>query len=119
MLDEYILRRDALNEFHEWIVSNDGYIFSLAAALEAIPAADVEPKRKWISVTKSLPKQSGVYRVCGHRRGSPMESWDCEFWILSTMNGGGWLNGAGRPCVEYWLPKSEIPELPKEEDDVR
>lgn len=41
MLDEYILRRDALNEFHEWIVSNDGNIFSLADALEAIPAAHV------------------------------------------------------------------------------
>lgn len=39
--DDYILRRDALNEFHEWIVSNDGNIFSLADALEAIPAADV------------------------------------------------------------------------------
>lgn len=41
--NDYIKRSDALNEFHEWIVSNDGNIFSLASALEAIPAADVEP----------------------------------------------------------------------------
>lgn len=50
--NDYILRRDVLNEFHEWIVSNDGNIFSLADAFEVIPAADMEPVRhgKWIKV---------------------------------------------------------------------
>lgn len=115
--DDYILRSDALEAMMTCRSLTGVAKLEAVNHIMPIPAADVEPKRKWISVTKSLPKQSGVYRVCGHRRGSPMESWECEFWILSTMNGGGWLNEAGRPCVDYWLPKSEIPELPKEEDD--
>lgn len=66
MLDEYILRRDALNEFHEWIVSNDGNIFSLADALEAIPAAHVaEALKGAIKWNDGIPKQDmPVCYVC-------------------------------------------------------
>ena len=69
--NDYILRRNVLNEFHEWIVSNDGNIFSLADALEAIPATDVvEVKHgKWIDAYPQKEQNPmfnyGTCSVCG------------------------------------------------------
>lgn len=71
--------------------------------VEDAPAADVEPKRKWIPVTERLPEKLRFVLVFS--KFVKMET-DC------VSNDGNWYS---TPGVTHWMP---LPEPPKEEDDA-
>ncbi len=73
--------------------------------IDAIPAADVQPVKQWISVKDRLPNEDGWYLVCKHNRVRVAE------WCKDC-----WYNESDLPiddcAITYWQP---LPEPPKEE----
>lgn len=60
--DDYIKRSDALFELYRNASAKDpmlmiAYRVDLCERIEKIPAADVEPKQRWIPVTERLPEE--------------------------------------------------------------
>jgi hypothetical protein len=93
--NDYILRSDALKaiRYENWregnrVPSIEGLHLTeyqlLAEAINNIPAADVEPKRKWIPVTERLP-------VGGDDSGDICEN-VCLMLDDRTVS-CGWMNG--------------------------
>lgn len=87
--------------------------------IKAIPAADVEPRKRWIPVTEGLPEQEGRYLVAHllHNRfpwvtvmyfGVP-DGYDKGICFYIADDEWGDV-----PCdyVTHWMP---LPEPPKEE----
>jgi hypothetical protein len=90
--------------------------------IRAIPAADVEPKRKWIPVTERLPKEDGKYLILHHSQGRPIMEIlyygipeylkDRHFYFYDSEWGDIVVGD-----VTHWLPLSALPELPKGEEN--
>lgn len=59
--DDYIPRSDTVFAVQKRIeqigMGNNPYVCSIRQAVRDVPAADVEPKRKWISVMERLPEE--------------------------------------------------------------
>lgn len=53
--NDYILRSDIQKAIGDWFL-NDGDKRSMMQVFEDIPAADVEPKQRWIPVTERTPE---------------------------------------------------------------
>ena len=101
MTDDYILREDAL--YMATVHEDCGE--PIIELIEKIPAADVEPKQRWISVTERVPEKYGTYLVCT-ARGAVMVG--CYYPKAKNWN--------VRATVAYWMP---LPGKPKGEDDER
>lgn len=109
---DYILRSDAKKAItDQWWTEIDG-----------VPAADVEPKRKWISVNRDKPKEDGKYFVLRHIRGRPIveimyygipEYLKDRYFYYYDSEWGDIVVGD----VTHWLPLSALPELPKGEQN--
>ena len=81
--------------------------------INEIPAADVEPKRRWIPVTERLPKH--LTSVIVHRKDGGIFIWEYfdtsptdECWIDDSANVYLFYD------VTHWMP---LPEPPKEEKE--
>lgn len=121
--NDYILRSDALRCKCTFEQSNGVEIEPIDAVpfsyLQNIPAADVEPKQRWIPVTEGLPKRPENWPHCELRRcyflvaleSGCVKSLGFEF---ATME---W-HPVGSP-VTHWMPLPEPPKKErKEADDV-
>lgn len=68
--NDYVLRSDVLEIAMEWCPDDDGSVGKVGDLremldeIESIPAADVEPKRKWIPVTERLPEVEEGFTDC-------------------------------------------------------
>lgn len=95
------------------------------ALIENIPAANAEPKRKWISVDEEEPEKDGEYFVLHSVFGRPVievmsygtpsffEEMRC-FYRYDSEWGDVVVND-----VSHWLPLSALPEPPKGENNAK
>lgn len=117
--NDYIKRSDALDAIRgtsRWCID----------AVEKIPAADVEPVRRWIPVTERLPelnKEVLVYaigKVDGIRGKSAIEITERFLFRLFPISEGReewrspWQYFLENYEITHWMP---LPEPPKGEDD--
>ena len=115
--DDYVKREDifpAVTEIEKEIVFGGQDDDKVVDIINSIPAADVEPKRKWIPVTDAdnLPKKSTPCLVA------------CNQWGGDIVRKATYLDSEKRfyegkfditEYVTHWMPS---PEPPKEEDDA-
>ena len=88
----------------------DGHTSKDVRRLLSIPAADVEPVRRWIPVTERLPEKNK--EVVGWYKDNPFSPF--RYGIVS-WNGHGWVFTYAQRYVDavtYWMP---LPEPPKED----
>ena len=121
--DDYIKRSDAF----KWVCGrcldadeceNLADPCFVEVSINMIPAADVEPKQRWIPVTERLPEKKinpntrdFEYVLCAtvfgdvrpYKYGAPIGQGEAHFW-----NGAGYVDA----YVTHWMP---LPEPPKEE----
>lgn len=110
--NDYIKRSDALEHFGNYLPGYSIQKDDVIRGVKELPAADVEPKRKWIPVTEGLPKRPENWPRCELRRcyflvaleSGCVKSLGFEF---ATME---W-HPVGSP-VTHWMP---LPEPPKKE----
>ncbi len=85
--------------------------------------ADVEPKRKWISVNQDKPKKDGKYFVLRHSQGRQIveimyygipEYLKDRYFYYNDSEWGDIVV----VDITHWLPLSALPELPKGENDA-
>lgn len=115
MADEYI-RRDDFIQYLEKCKKGAAVTNLVWAAIMAIerdvrdmPAADVAPVQKWISVKDSSP-EAGGYVVCIAKR-NPFSRF---MPMVAKIEKNGWVNPITEQYisdVSHWMP---IPEPPKE-----
>lgn len=87
--NDYILRGDAKNAItYQWWTE-----------IDRVPAADVEPKRKWIPVTERLP-ENGKYVLA--------YSADYDYTTVEARHKFEVFQ------ITHWMP---LPEPPKEEKE--
>lgn len=102
---EYI-EREALLEDIQAAVENEGMGGMVAGALKRyvkrVPAADVAPVQKWISVKDRLPEPK-ENAICINRHGDMM---------IGTYTEWGWMFPCYFEGPTHWMP---LPEPPKEE----
>lgn len=81
-----------------------------AEKIKSIPAEDVAPSQKWISVKDRSP-EAGVYVVCIAKR-NPFSRF---IPMVAKIEKNGWVNPITDQyisVVSHWMP---IPEPPKED----
>lgn len=115
MADEYI-RRDDFIQYLEKCKKGAAVTNLVWAAIMAIerdvrdmPAADVAPVQKWISVKDSSP-EAGGYVVCIAKR----NQFSRFMPMVAKIEKNGWVNPITEQYisdVSHWMP---IPEPPKE-----
>lgn len=107
-MSEYIKREDAIEE----IMSEPPdahYPHWYANKIKSIPAADVAPVQKWISVKDRSP-EAGGYVVCIAKR-NPFSRF---MPMVAKIEKNGWVNPITEQYisdVSHWMP---IPEPSKE-----
>ena len=111
--NDYILRGDAVSAIcgdckATEICGQLGEPCEEVKQIKAIPAADVEPKMKWIPVTERLPESAERYLVM--RFDYVTRTPFCD---LLWFENGRWWNRRydGDYAVTHWMP---LPEPPKE-----
>lgn len=108
--NDYILRSDALRCKCTFEQSNGVEIEPIDAVpfsyLQNIPAADVEPKQRWIPVTERLPEYPGRF-MCVYEDEEYGEVGHCIDWGRYDPDDGWYVSG-----VTHWMP---IPDLPESE----
>lgn len=79
-------------------------IICIAGYVEMLPAADVEPVRRWIPCSERMPERPGDYQVC-----TKNEYYGTKNVAKRYFNGDCW---SGRwTNITHWMP---LPEPPKE-----
>ena len=102
--EDYILRRDALGELYRGASEQDPILMishrvDLCERIEKIPAADVEPKQRWIPVKERLP-ENGKYVLA--------YSADDDYTTIEARH---------KFEVFQITHRMPLPEPPKEEED--
>jgi len=120
--DDYIKRSDAVfavqNRIEQIGMGNNPYVCSIRQAVRDAPAADVEPKQRWVPVTDadSLPKKSIPCLVA------------CNQWGGEIVRKATYLDSEKRffegafditEYVTHWMPSPEPPEMDEEKDNER
>lgn len=113
--DDYIRRSDALEAMMTCRSLTSVARLEAVNHIMPIPAADVEPKQRWIPVTERLPKAE-----CGE--GQSVLTVDvCGEQRVLYFDGGNWCWPTGEALktsrsfpVTHWMP---LPEPPKENPD--
>ena len=103
---EYIEREAVIAVLLRYGMTDDG-----EAIINAIPAADVVERPRWIPITERLPKYGDWVLGIGKRKGYYV----CEYRGLSHFYSGDepWFSSKGRAVnVTHWMP---LPEPPKED----
>ena len=122
--DDYIKRGDVLQIECDLCIATHcrrDHQCIKAIRLNNLPAADVEPKRKWIPVTERLPEEHEMV-LCY----TPVDDYMCVGFVRKYKWGGKTLLKwniitAMRSTkiltkkVTHWMP---LPEPPKGEDDA-
>ena len=115
MADEYIMRDDFIQYLEKCkkgaAVTNLVWaaIMAIERDVRDMPAADVAPVQKWISVKDSSP-EAGGYVVCIAKR-NPFSRF---MPMVAKIEKNGWVNPITEQYisdVSHWMP---IPEPPKE-----
>ena len=121
--DDYIKRSDALNELYRDASATDpmikvAYRVDVHKRIESIPAANVEPKQRWIPAPERVPEEKinpnthdFEYVLCAtvfgdvrpFKFGTRIGETQPHFW-----NGAGYADA----YINHWMP---LPELPKGE----
>jgi len=114
--NDYILRSDVLQIECDLCIATHckrDHQCVKAIRLNNLPAADVEPKQRWIPVTERLPEAE-----CGEGQ-SCLTVDICGEQRVLYFDGGNWCWPTGEPLktsrsfpVTHWMP---LPEPPKEE----
>ena len=109
--NDYILRSDAVSAFCGNCEVPDicrmlGKPCKEVKQIKAIPAADVEPKQRWIPVTERLPEYPGRF-MCVYEDEEYGEVGYCIDWGRYDPDDGWYVSG-----VTHWMP---IPDLPENE----
>lgn len=127
--NDYITRRNAMNAACsdcyccETIYEFEDTTCPVKQKFMSIPAADVEPKRKWIPVTERLPEER-ISPLTGHYQRFPCVFKDAngerelryyKFWRGHFRNGLGLIMDE---YVTHWAEPMSLPELPKEEENA-
>lgn len=83
---------------------------SVISDLRTFPAADVEPKQRWIPVTERLPEYPGRF-MCVYVDEEYGEVGHCIDWGRYDPDDGWYVSG-----VTHWMPIPDLPEdLPENE----
>lgn len=119
-MSDYISRKAAVKIAQKYGLVNGsalgrhtGLADCIAIEIEGLPAADVEPVRRWIPCSERPPEERGCYLVAVKHwyDGKPVTRE--AFW-----NGADWLSCEKRmeitPRVTHWQP---LPKPPKEEQN--
>lgn len=125
--DDYIKRIDALFELYRYASEKDltiviAYREDFRERIEKIPAADVEPKRKWVSVKERLPEEKispmtmdfTEYPCVFDGRAGQREVRYYKFGKGHFWHGSGCID----EYVTHWAEPMPLPEPPKGENDV-
>lgn len=107
---DYILRSDALNAISYLPEPYTGAF----SAIRAIPAADVEPKRRWIPVTEKTP-EGRQYVLCCGAKGGMFVGWVCDYHERDNGKATAFLHGGHGRKITHWMP---LPEPPEGEEDA-
>ena len=103
------IRRDIVLEIINTVNDTGGFAgyadyCTLFDEIDTMPAADVQPVNRWISVKDRFPDEDGWYLVCKHNRVRVAE------WCKDC-----WYNESDLPiddyAITYWKP---LPEPPKD-----
>lgn len=126
--NDYIKRSDALFELYRNASAKDpmlmiAYRVDLCERIEKIPAADVEPKQRWIPVTERLPEE----------KISPMTMDYTEYpCVFDGRDGrrevryykfgkGHFWHGSG--CIDeyvtHWAEPMPLPKPPNETEETK
>ena len=115
--DVYINQNDAVYAVFERIrqigMEGNPYVLSIGQAVRDVPAADVEPKRRWIPVTERLPEEKISpmtldYQVypCVFRADEEREVRYYKFGRGHFWNGPGYVD----EYITHWAEPMELPE---------
>lgn len=107
-LMKFPIRRDHCDKEH----ANEHFINGIETVMEYaenLPAADVEPVRRWISTDERQPEKRGRYLVVE-------QNWLNKLNVQEAKwNGEDWLTVEKKreitPRVIYWMPLPEPPEM--------
>ena len=86
---------------------------SVISDLKTFPAADVEPKRRWIPVTERLPEEPGEYIVAYHPCHWDFVGPSVNVGIDSFRGKTTWAKNKYQRVIAW----QEKPEPPKEADN--
>lgn len=119
--DDYIKRSDIEREIRADMDMQDLYLpIHFLKAVEEIPAADVEPKRRWIPVTERLPEEKISpmtldYQAypCVFRADEEREVRYYKFGRGHFWDGPGYVD----EYITHWAEPMELPEV--EEKSVK
>lgn len=128
--DDYIKRSDAFDAIVKWErerQSESDLIMAIATIMECVvnevPAADVEPKQKWIPVTERLPEVDKEVLVFAVGKSNDFSSviaiTDRMIFRLFPSSEGvetwrsPWQYFMTNYEITHWMP---LPEPPKEKD---
>lgn len=107
--DDYIKRSDAIKALYQGYEKLGLIVYRVSCIekINKIPAADVEPKRRWISVTERLPENSKSV-IIAHQNGVSTGWHNGRYWERGAATGHSKIK-----TVTHWMP---LPEPPKGED---
>lgn len=123
--NEYVKREDifpAVTEIAKEIVFGNQDDDKVVDIINSIPAADVEPKRKWVPVTERLPEEKispmtmdyTEYPCVFDGRAGQREVRYYKFGKGHFWHGSGCID----EYVTHWAEPMLLPEPPKGEEDA-
>lgn len=120
-MDEYISRGDALDIASQYCPDDDGSCSKadvdpreMLDEIDALPAADVQPVDRWISVDDKLPDSDTTVLVW-YTADSLFGRFG-DYGVTHYRESSGWSKASligDDQAIFYWMP---LPEPPKEGD---
>ena len=115
--NDYVKREDiypAVTEIAKEIVFGSQDDDKVVDIINSIPAADVEPKRRWIPVTERPPKEPGEYIVAYHPCYWDVVGPSVKVGIDTFRGKTAWAKNKYQRVIAW----QEKPEPPKEGEDA-